>query len=209
MLAVQMIDRVQFMHEKGILHRDIKPDNFVMGRGIVQNRLYIIDFGLTKKYFDDEQNVHIPLRQYHHITGTPRYASANALMGYELGRRDDMISLGYVLIYFLRGGLPWQGITGTRRQRSEILTEKKLSITPEELCKGYPHEFAAYLLHCQVTVFEKPPNYLHLRRSFCDLFSRLKYIHDDVYDWQLLIDLRKAHDKEDKDKETNKTASSK
>ncbi|EEC74218.1 hypothetical protein OsI_09385 [Oryza sativa Indica Group] len=103
MLADQMINRVEYMHQKGFLHRDIKPDNFLMGLGRKANQVYIIDYGLAKKYRDLQTHKHIPYRENKNLTGTARYASVNTHLGVEQSRRDDLESLGYVLMYFLRG----------------------------------------------------------------------------------------------------------
>ncbi|TDG46063.1 hypothetical protein AWZ03_007512 [Drosophila navojoa] len=181
MLALQMIERIEHVHLKSFLHRDIKPDNFTVGTD--NNTVHLIDFGLAKRYYDAEEHAHIPFKWGNRMTGTARYASIHALMGFEIGRRDDMESLGYMLMYFLRGNLPWQGMTAPAHQKYEILAERKQSTKLAELCKGFPDEFAAYLIYCRKVRFEKQPNYLGLRRSFSDLFTRLRYVHDGDYDW--------------------------
>ena len=110
MLGIQMIDRIEWVHNKLIVHRDIKPDNFVMGRGDSAHIVYLLDFGLSKKYWSSHLNSHLKFTINKKLTGTARYASINALRGCEQSRRDDLEAIGYVLLYFLRGSLPWQGL---------------------------------------------------------------------------------------------------
>jgi serine/threonine protein kinase len=146
MLADQMIGRVEYVHNKNFIHRDIKPDNFLMGIGRHCNKLFIIDFGLAKKYRDNRTRQHIAYREDKNLTGTARYASINAHLGIEQSRRDYMESLVYVMMYFNRGSLPWQGLkAATKKQKYEKISEKKMSTPVEVLCKGFPAEFAMYL----------------------------------------------------------------
>lgn len=136
MLADQMIQRVQFIHSKGFIHRDIKPDNFLMGVGRHCNKVYAVDFGLAKKYRDSRTQQHIPYREDKSLTGTARYASINTHLGVEQSRRDDMESLGYVFLYFCKGNLPWQGLkAGTKKQKYDKISERKLSTPVDILCK--------------------------------------------------------------------------
>uniref|UniRef100_A0A1J3F2B4 non-specific serine/threonine protein kinase n=1 Tax=Noccaea caerulescens TaxID=107243 RepID=A0A1J3F2B4_NOCCA len=187
MLADQMINRVEYFHSKSFLHRDLKPDNFLMGLGRRANQVYIIDFGLAKKYRDNTTHQHIPYRENKNLTGTARYASMNTHLGIEQSRRDDLESLGYILMYFLKGSLPWQGLkAGTKKQKYERISEKKVSTTIESLCRGYPSEFASYFHYCRSLRFDDKPDYSYLKRIFRDLFIREGFQFDYVFDWTIL-----------------------
>ena len=142
MLADQMIKRLEFMHSKCYIHRDIKPNNFLMGVDAQRNTLSLIDLGLAKKFKESESRgsgrsgQHIGYREDKNPVGTSRYMSLNAHLGREQSRRDDMSSLGYVLIYFNRGSLPWQGMKAeTNKEKRDRIAEKKMSISEEVLCR--------------------------------------------------------------------------
>ena len=187
MLADQMIARIELLHSKSFVHRDIKPDNFLIGVGKRRNQIYIIDFGLAKMYRDLKTHQHIPYKGNKLLTGTARYASVNTHLGIEQGRRDDLESLGYVLMYFLRGSLPWQGLHATdKKHKYDLISEKKMSTPVEVLCQAFPQEFVLYLNYTRSLRFDDKPDYAYLRKLFSELFVRKGYTFDLVYDWTSL-----------------------
>ncbi|KAL3128994.1 Protein kinase domain protein [Cryptosporidium hominis] len=187
MLADQMLNRIEFVHSKNFIHRDIKPDNFLIGRGKKLNVVYIIDFGLAKKYRDPKSQAHIPYREGKNLTGTARYASINTHLGIEQSRRDDLEALGYVLMYFNRGTLPWQGLKATsKKDKYDKIMERKIATPIETLCKHHPFEFITFLNYCRALRFEDRPDYAYLRRLFKDLFFREGYQYDFIFDWSFL-----------------------
>lgn len=187
MLADQLIERMEYIHAKSFMHRDMKPDNFLMGLGQKANLVYVIDFGLAKKFRDPTTMHHIPFRANKSLTGTARYASVNTHNGIEQSRRDDIESLGYVLMYFLRGSLPWQGLkAANKKQKYDKICQKKMATSIESLCKSHPTEFASYFQHCKSLGFDDRPNYAYLKGLFRDLFVREGFQYDYVFDWTIL-----------------------
>jgi casein kinase 1 len=186
-LGDQMINRIECVHAKNVLHRDIKPDNFLIGLGMKANQVYVIDFGLAKKYRDSKTQQHIPYREKKSLTGTARYASVNTHLGAEQSRRDDLEAIGYVLMYFLRGSLPWQGLKAkSKRGKYEAICRTKVDTSPQALCRSYPAEFTSYLSYCRGLRFEDRPDYSHLRQLLRDVSTRHGYSNDFVFDWTLL-----------------------
>ena len=148
-LADQLICRMEIIHTKCYIHRDIKPDNFLMGRGTKRHMAFVIDFGLSKLFRDPRTLKHVPYKEGKNLTGTARYASINTHMGIEQSRRDDLESLGYVFMYFLRGSLPWQGLKGnTKKQKYDKILEKKIATSIEVLCKNFPGQSVSQCCGC-------------------------------------------------------------
>ncbi|KAM3515094.1 hypothetical protein MY11210_001332 [Beauveria gryllotalpidicola] len=181
LLADQAIARLAYIHRKGFLHRDIKPDNFLMGVGIKGNVLYTIDFGLSRERYDRDRFSTLEGRSF---GGTARYASINNHNGREQSWCDDLESLGYVLIYFANGSLPWQGFKADKdKQKNEKIREKKTAMSAAELCEGLPSEFARYMDYVRSLQYDDKPDYARLRRLFARLFKERGFKHDNVYDW--------------------------
>lgn len=189
MVAKQMLTRVQAIHEKSLIYRDIKPDNFLIGKPGTRtaNLIYVIDFGMAKQYRDPKTKIHIPYRERKSLSGTARYMSINTHLGREQSRRDDLESLGHVFMYFLRGGLPWQGLkAATNKQKYEKIGEKKQTTPIDELCAGFPPQFAAYLSYVRNLDFDATPDYDYLRDLFSEALASVGETEDGEYDWMKL-----------------------
>eukprot|EP00747_Dinoflagellata_sp_TGD_P140311 gnl/TRDRNA2_/TRDRNA2_175988_c0_seq5.p1 gnl/TRDRNA2_/TRDRNA2_175988_c0~~gnl/TRDRNA2_/TRDRNA2_175988_c0_seq5.p1 ORF type:complete len:331 (+),score=58.45 gnl/TRDRNA2_/TRDRNA2_175988_c0_seq5:24-1016(+) len=205
MLVDQIINRVEYVHAKNFVHRDIKPDNLLIGLGKSANEVHIIDFGLAKKFRDPKTKQHIPYREGRGLTGTARYASISTHLGIEQSRRDDLEAIGHVMMYFLKGNLPWQGIKAANKgAKYKQIMEMKISTPVEDLCKFFPSELVTYLNYCRSLGFEDRPDYAYLRRLLQDLFFQEGYQHDFVFDWTLLS---MAAKKEDRTEEAEGNAS--
>jgi casein kinase 1 len=193
LVAEQILRRIEYLHSKGIVHRDIKPENFMWGIKEKQHHLYLIDFGLSKRYFDKK---HAQLKQKLSLTGTARYASLNAHRGIEQSRRDDLEAIGHMLLYFLRGSLPWSGLEArSKQEKYRKIKEKKESTPLHDLCSGFPEAFEHYLHYCRQLGFKDRPDYNMLRKLFRETREQLeKEERRQFEDWELEWNASKGPD---------------
>lgn len=206
LLAKQMIERVRSIHQKDLIYRDIKPDNFLISQyqrelsngEIISNcattsnqnpnLIYVVDFGMAKQYRDPKTKQHIPYRERKSLSGTARYMSINTHFGREQSRRDDLESLGHVFFYFLRGSLPWQGLKApNNKTKYEKIGLTKQRLKPEELLtENIPQQFAEYLSYCRDLRFEQEPDYDYLIGLMDQVLGQLQLKDDEHYDWMNL-----------------------
>ncbi len=161
----------------------------MMGLGPKEKYLYIIDFGLAKRYIDKKTGQHIVPASGRSMTGTARYASINAHLGQEQSRRDDLEAIGYMLVYFVKGSLPWQGLGGKNKtEKYNAIKDKKMQLSVEALCSGIPSEFAEFLKYCKNLRFEETPNYDYLRGLFKNIMTQNGFVNDNMFMWFLTKD---------------------
>ena len=200
-IGYQMIQRIEFVHSKGYIHRDIKPGNFVIGKGENSKKIYIIDFGLSKRYIDKNTKQHIPYKEGKGLTGTARYVSLFTHYGIEQSRRDDIEGIAFNLIYLAKGKLPWQGVkTKNKKEKHKKIMESKIAYTPDKLCQGLSYEFVNLLKYARELDFEEKPNYKNIKLMFKNSIVKNGGCLNWDFDWD--FNSKKIEDsKEDKKSE--------
>ena len=182
MIGIQILERLQHIHSKNYIHRDIKPQNFLVG---LENDeiIYIIDFGLAKKYKSD-RGKHINFTTCKKIIGTPRFCSINAMAGKMQSRRDDLESFMYLILYFFKGNLPWQGLKiESREKRFEIIAKMKKNINFKNICQGLPEEIYILCQYIKKLSFKENPKYFFMRTLFLDILQNYNLDYDNNFSW--------------------------
>jgi serine/threonine protein kinase len=170
---------IESLHSFGIVHQDIKPEHFLIGVPPHDSHIFVVDFGFASFYRDHKTYKHIPCKRDQPLIGTHRYCSINSLEGITLSQHDDLESLAYVLLYFLRGSLPWQGVQGP----SQCANKKAKSII--NLCSNIPREFRTFLDYTRKLGFDDKPDYAYLRKLFQNLLLQEEHEDNFVYDWNI------------------------
>ncbi len=190
MIAFQMLDRIEQVHKRGLVYRDVKPENFLLGRRESRERniIHLVDFGLATYYRDPVTSRHLPYRDLKTMTGTARYMSINSHLGKLQSRRDDLESVGYVIIYFAHGGLPWQGLkTANVKEKYRKIRDAKMRTSLKELCKGLPSQMVSYMTYVRKMSFTEEPDYEYLKDLFHSLYEENGYSYDDaMFDWSYM-----------------------
>ena len=184
MIAIQIMERIEYIHNKNIIHLDIKPANFLVGNPD-DSVIYLIDYGLSKKYRSSIKGKHIMFIKKDRFRGTLNFSSINSMECYESSRRDDLISIGYMLIYLIKGELPWSKIKcGTISERFNNILNLKKNTTNEELCKNLPSEFCDYIKYVKSLKFQEEPNYLYLKNLFIKVLDKMHETNDLYFSWR-------------------------
>ena len=212
MIAIQVIERLEYLHSKYLIHRDIKPANLLVGYDDPYI-IYLIDYGLCKKYRSSRTGKHVKFKNTKYYNGTSTYASLNALKGNEVSRRDDFESAAYMLIYLMKGALPWELIKGkTKCDRFRKIYEMKLLCDPEELCKDLPKEIMLFLLYSKSLDFEQEPDYKYCYSLFNNALIKNGFSNDLIFSWikdpKIIKKLKHMREKKNRNLETLKRRAS-
>jgi serine/threonine protein kinase len=204
-LLTQLLSTLKYIHDNHIVHRDIKPENFVMGRKSNATNVYVIDFGLSRLYRNEQTKQHFPMIKKKKPCGTARYASINTLNCYEQSRRDDLESLAYVCIYLINGELPWQGIKGkTKDERYRKIMEMKRTTCEDELCKGTCKELTEFTKYVRALSYEEDPQYDKWINVFTNLLQcKFAWNGEYTYEWSKPLSSSASSDADDDSSKCN------
>ena len=189
MIALQLLSRIETLHSKFYIHRDIKLENITIGPNKDYKTIYLIDFGLSKSFIDEDGN-HIKMRDDKGMVGTVRYSSIYTQQGLEQSRRDDLISIGYLLIFLLKEELPWQKVKidynklKEKEEKYKQILKIKQETTNESLCENLPKQFLCYMNYVKTLEFEEKPDYKNMRKMFEETMNKFNYENDLEFDWR-------------------------
>ena len=184
MIAIQILERIKFIHSQNILYCDINPNNFSIGIGRFQNIIYMTNFNYAKKYTKKDNLEHIKFNKSNNSIGNYIFSSINALRGVELSRRDDLESLGYMLIYFLKGELPWENIKcSDKTEKKRKIYQIKKNYDLSKLCDEIPEEFKLYLNYVKSLKISEEPDYNYCFSLFYGIFKKMNIINDGIFSW--------------------------
>lgn len=173
LLAIEMISLIEKVHRKGFVYRDIKPENFVFD--LKGENLFIIDFGMTRLFYNQKTKEHIQYNENRTLTGTARYMSINTHVGIEQSRRDDIEALGYLFLYLFKGRLPWQGLCAKNgKEKFMLICQVKSNLSVEEICNDLPLEIQKYISYSRQLEFDEEPDYDYLKSLFNSILKRIQ-----------------------------------
>lgn len=183
MLGELMLMDLEYFHSHNIIHKDVKPNNFMFGLKEDSKQLFLIDLGFAKKFIQNGR--HIPFKENKGFKGTYRYSSLNSHFGYELSRRDDLESLCYVMLYLVKGVLPWQNLYGLdKNDKVEKIKKIKLEWPYEKICQDADEVFVDFLKYCRGLKFEEVPDYEYCKELFRNCLRRKGYEFDLKFCWE-------------------------
>jgi casein kinase 1 len=185
MIIEQVIYRIEYIHNKNFIHRNLSPDNILIGRKNNKSFLYLIDFIFAKRYYNPKTGEHIPFKEGKTMLGNARFASINTHLGIEQSRRDDIEALGYMMVYLMKGFLPWQGMVNSNpKKKYDRIKKLKMEIQLPVLCSGLPKETIKFIQYARDMKFEDKPNYNYLRSLLKRMATKMNEKMDSSkFDW--------------------------